>query len=201
MATYSKSTNFATKDSLASGNPLKVIKGTEIDDEFEAIETVLDTKADKASPTFTGTVTATTLTTTALTTTGTTTLSASTTVGGNSAAVLATQQDFGAAQYTTPTAIALSSNQTADLETSNVFIVTVSGDAYTLDTTNMVSGGCYTFVIKNTGAYDIDFGSEFYFSGGEPTITSGSGKRDLISCVSDGTALYCSINYDLEASS
>ena len=55
MSNYSKLTNFATKDSLASGNPLKVIKGTEIDDEFEAIETSVATKADLASPTFTGT--------------------------------------------------------------------------------------------------------------------------------------------------
>ena len=55
MSNYSKLTNFATKDSLASGNPLKVIKGTEIDDEFESIETAIGTKADSASPTFTGT--------------------------------------------------------------------------------------------------------------------------------------------------
>ena len=55
MSNYSKATNFATKDSLASGNPLKIIKGTEIDDEFEALETSIATKADLASPTFTGT--------------------------------------------------------------------------------------------------------------------------------------------------
>jgi hypothetical protein len=58
MSNYSKLTNFASKDSLASGNPLKVIKGTEIDDEFESIETAIGTKADLASPTFTGTPTA-----------------------------------------------------------------------------------------------------------------------------------------------
>ena len=63
MANYTKSTNFATKDSLASGNPLKVIKGTEIDDEFEAIETASATKADLASPALTGTPTAPTATT------------------------------------------------------------------------------------------------------------------------------------------
>ena len=54
MSNYSKLTNFASKDSLASGNPLKVIKGTEIDDEFENIETSIATKGDLASPTFTG---------------------------------------------------------------------------------------------------------------------------------------------------
>jgi len=60
MSNYTKLTNFASKDSLASGNPLKVIKGTEIDDEFESIETSIGTKADLASPTFTGTPAATT---------------------------------------------------------------------------------------------------------------------------------------------
>jgi hypothetical protein len=63
MSNYSKSTNFASKDSLASGNPLKVIKGTEIDDEFENIETSIATKGDLASPTFTGTPAAPTATT------------------------------------------------------------------------------------------------------------------------------------------
>jgi hypothetical protein len=58
MSNYSKLTNFASKDSLASGNPLKVIKGTEIDDEFESIETAVGTKADLSSPAFTGTPTA-----------------------------------------------------------------------------------------------------------------------------------------------
>jgi len=58
MSNYSKTTNFASKDSLATGNPLKVIKGTEIDDEFEALETAIATKIEAASPALTGTPTA-----------------------------------------------------------------------------------------------------------------------------------------------
>jgi len=54
---YTKSTNFATKDNLSSGNPLKIVKGTEIDTEFNNIATAIATKADLASPTFTGTPT------------------------------------------------------------------------------------------------------------------------------------------------
>ncbi len=57
MSNYTKSTNFATKDALASGNPLKIVKGTEIDTEFNNIATAIATKADLASPTFTGTPT------------------------------------------------------------------------------------------------------------------------------------------------
>ena len=61
MTNYTKATNFATKDALTSGNPLKIVKGTEIDTEFNNIQTAVATKADLASPTFTGTVTIPTL--------------------------------------------------------------------------------------------------------------------------------------------
>ena len=57
MSDYTKSTNFATKDNLSSGNPLKIVKGTEIDTELNNIATAVATKADLASPTFTGTPT------------------------------------------------------------------------------------------------------------------------------------------------
>jgi hypothetical protein len=46
MANYTKTTNFAAKDSLASGNASKVVKGTEIDTEFTNIQTAMLTKAD-----------------------------------------------------------------------------------------------------------------------------------------------------------
>lgn len=54
MTDYIKSTNFASKDSLATGNPLKIVKGTEIDNEFNNIATAVATKADLNSPTFIG---------------------------------------------------------------------------------------------------------------------------------------------------
>lgn len=55
MSNYVKATDFAVKDGLSTGNPLKVVKGTEIDTEFNNIATAISTKADLASPTFTGT--------------------------------------------------------------------------------------------------------------------------------------------------
>ena len=61
MSNYTQTTNFATKDALSSGNPLKIVKGTEINTEFANIATAVATKADTASPTFTGTVTIPTL--------------------------------------------------------------------------------------------------------------------------------------------
>lgn len=64
MSNYTKTTNFAVKDGLASGNPNKIIKGQEIDSEYNNIQTAVATKANTASPTFTGTVTIPTLTVT-----------------------------------------------------------------------------------------------------------------------------------------
>lgn len=55
MSNYVKATNFAVKDGLASGNPAKIIKGTEIDTEYNAIASAVSSKADLNSPTFTGT--------------------------------------------------------------------------------------------------------------------------------------------------
>jgi len=76
MSNYTKTTNFATKDSLPSGNAAKIVRGTEIDTEFNNIATASATKANSASPTFTGTVTAATVNVTG-------TLTADTITGGS----------------------------------------------------------------------------------------------------------------------
>jgi hypothetical protein len=54
MSNYIKSTDFAVKDGLLSGNPLKIVSGTEINDEYNAIQTAVGTKANTLSPTLTG---------------------------------------------------------------------------------------------------------------------------------------------------
>ena len=58
MTNYTKITNFAAKDTLTPGDANKKVKGTEIDNEFNAIVDAIDTKADSASPALTGTPTA-----------------------------------------------------------------------------------------------------------------------------------------------
>ena len=50
MTNYVQSTNFATKDALASGNALKIVKGTEINTEYANIAIAVATKADLISP-------------------------------------------------------------------------------------------------------------------------------------------------------
>jgi hypothetical protein len=54
MANYTKATDFAAKDALTTGDPAKIVKGNEIDAEFNAIATAINSKANTSSPTFTG---------------------------------------------------------------------------------------------------------------------------------------------------
>ena len=58
MANYTKATNFASKDALTTGNPLKTLSGTELDDEFNNIATAVSTKANSSNAALTGTPTA-----------------------------------------------------------------------------------------------------------------------------------------------
>lgn len=71
MSNYTKTTNFTAKDSLPSGDSGKIIRGSDFDTEFDAISTAIATKANTASPTFTGTVTIPALTFTGTLSTGT----------------------------------------------------------------------------------------------------------------------------------
>ena len=58
MSNYIKSTDFAGKDALNSGDAAKIVKGTEIGAEFDALQTAVNSKADASNATLTGTPTA-----------------------------------------------------------------------------------------------------------------------------------------------
>ena len=55
MSDYTKIVDYAAKDALATGDTNKLVRGTEIDAEFVAIATAVSSKADAASPAFSGT--------------------------------------------------------------------------------------------------------------------------------------------------
>lgn len=54
MSNYTKATNFAAKDALATGDVNKIIKGSEIDAEYNAIAAAITSKSNLNAPTFTG---------------------------------------------------------------------------------------------------------------------------------------------------
>jgi hypothetical protein len=58
MSNFTKTTDFAGKDSLGTNNPAKVVRGTEFDVEFNNLQTAVNSKANSDSPTFTNTVSA-----------------------------------------------------------------------------------------------------------------------------------------------
>jgi hypothetical protein len=47
---------FGARDALAPSNAEKIIKGTQLDAEFTALEAVSSSKLNSANPTFTGTM-------------------------------------------------------------------------------------------------------------------------------------------------
>jgi hypothetical protein len=46
MSNYTKGTDFAAKDDLLTGDPAKIVRGSEIDDEFNAIQVAVNSKPD-----------------------------------------------------------------------------------------------------------------------------------------------------------
>jgi hypothetical protein len=62
MSNYTKSTNFAAKDALNSGNAGKIIKGTEINTEFDNIASAISSKAESNNTNLTGNTNAVNLT-------------------------------------------------------------------------------------------------------------------------------------------
>jgi hypothetical protein len=96
MSDYSKATNFTAKDTLPTGNPSKIVKGTEIDVEFTAVASAVTSKADLLSPALLGVPTAPTaisgtnttqLATTAFVTTAFNTLGTMSTQNANAVAI------------------------------------------------------------------------------------------------------------------
>ena len=94
MSNYTKTVDFAAKDTLPSGDSGKIIKGTEFETEFDNISTAIATKSDSAGPTFTGVLTFASLKGTGATTV--TTILDEDDMSTNSATALATQQSIKA---------------------------------------------------------------------------------------------------------
>jgi hypothetical protein len=134
MSNYTKSTNFATKDNLTPGDPLKIVRGTEIDTEFNNIATAIATKTDNASAAVTGgTINDTTIGATTASTGAFTTLAAS----GN---------------------VTLSGGTANGVAYLNGSKVVTSGSALVFDATNtaLSVGGAATNTAANRGNISIN---------------------------------------------
>jgi len=152
MTAYTKSTNFATKDTLTSGDPLKIVKGTEINTEFDNIATSVNSKSDTASPTFTGTVTIPTVSVSGTTDSTSTSTGSVVTAGGLGVAKAAfIGTTLNVASTTTLTGVAtLTANPVLSAGTANGVTYLngskslSSGSAITFDGTNFATTGTAT---------------------------------------------------------
>lgn len=118
------------------------------------------------------------------------------TLAGNFA-VLDAAQTFTKAQsvqevvlfYATP-------NQPVDASLSNVFELTLTAATTQLDTpSNLVAGQTILFRIvqDGSGSRALTFSGDYDFAtvGAPDLSTSAAGEMDLITCISDGTKLFC----------
>jgi hypothetical protein len=183
MSDYTKSTNFATKDNLTSGNPAKIVKGTEIDTEFNNIATAIATKQDydsdlaafaaKTAPT--GDVVGTTdtqgLTNKTLT---------NPTVTNYVESVVA----IGTVTSSHTLVLTSGTVQTATLTAST---------ACTFTMPTATAGKSFILLLKqaaSTGNGTATFTGVKWSSAGTPTMTATAGKMDIFSFVADGTNWY-----------
>ena len=210
MSNYTKSTNFASKDNLSSGNPLKIVKGTEIDTEFNNIATAIATKIDSdAELAVWATKTAPSGDTVG--TTDTQTLTNKTIAYGSNTltdvvGVNATQT-LTAKTLTNPTITnyvetvvaigTVSSSHTLSLTSGTVQTATLTAStACTFTMPTATAGKSFILLLKqaaSTGNGTATFTGVKWGSAGTPTITATAGKMDILSFVSDGTNWYGSI--------
>ena len=174
MSNYTKSTDFASKDNLSSGNPLKIVKGTEIDTEFNNIQTAIATKLDSSnapSGTIVGTTDTQTLTNKTLT---------NPTVNNYTEGVVA----IGTVTSSNTLSLTNGTVQTATLTAST---------ACTFTMPTATAGKSFILLLKQaatTGGGTATFTSVKWNSVVAPTVTSTAGKMDIFSFVSDGTNWY-----------
>lgn len=79
---------------------------------------------------------------------------------------------------------------------SNVFRIQLTENSTLLAPNNPISGQVINIIVKNSGSFTLAFPSVFKWVGGSaPTITTGVGAKDIISCQFDSAdgVWYCSV--------
>lgn len=87
-----------------------------------------------------------------------------------------------------------------DCNNGNVFTVTLGGNRTLGAPSNLKNGATYVFIIKQPasgGPRTLAYNAVYKFPGGnDPVISTGANDVDVMSCVSDGTNLYCTVAKD-----
>jgi len=183
LSDYTKSTNFATKDNLSSGNAAKIVKGTEIDTEFNNIATAIATKQDYDSD----------LAAFALKTAPTGDVVGTTDTQGltNKTLTNPTVTNYVESVVAIGTVI---SSHTLVLTSGTVQTATLTAStACTFTMPTATAGKSFILLLKqaaSTGNGTATFTGVKYSVLGTPTMTATAGKMDIFSFVADGTNWY-----------
>jgi len=172
MSNYTKATNFASKDALPTGNALKTVSGTEIDDEFTNIATAVATKSNLSAPTFTGIPAAPTpATATNSTQVATTAFTQAAIVAG-----VATKAPIDAPTFTgVPAAPTASSGTNTTQLATTAFVQAATPTAATINGLAYPVGSVYTSVVATNPNTLLGVGTWEAFSAGRVMLGNGGG--------------------------
>jgi len=206
LSNYTQSTNFATKDSLPTGDPLKIVKGTEINTEFVNISTAISTKLDASAGAITDatinntTIGATTPSTAAFTTlsaSSTTTLSGATTLSGVTTITNAQRPviDNIKLGYTTTATAAGTTTLTVSSTYQQYFTGSTTQTVVLPVTSTLVLGLGYSITNRSTGVVSVQS------SGANAIIDIPPQATVIFTCVLTSGTTAASWSYLFEGSS
>jgi hypothetical protein len=112
-----------------------------------------------------------------------------------------TAQAWTRQQYFTETTLADGAGIDWNLAENQVAKVTLGGNRTLNAPTNMQAGATYILrIIQDaTGSRTLTFNAAYKFPAGlDPTLTTTPNAVDIISCVSDGTSMFCSTMLDVK---
>lgn len=184
MSNYSKTTNFLAKDSLISGDPAKVVKGSEHDTEYTNIATAITSKADASGTAITsGAINGTTIGASTPSTGAFTTLSATGLITASAGETIASGQTLTLTGATVAGAPTWASTQTLNTSgnaatvTTNANLtggVTSVGNAATVVTNANLTGGVTSVGNAATVVTNANLTGPITSTGNATAITSGN---------------------------
>jgi len=111
---------------------------------------------------------------------------------GTRVAVVNTAQEYTAAHNFNATTLVSGNSIAWNLQSNQVTRLVLSTNGTMADATNKVDGATYILLVtQGTGSNTLDWNATYKWpSATKPTLTTGSGKSDIFTFVSDGTSLF-----------